>query len=85
MINQTCKNGYKICKISKENQEIIKIFLSKSFFQAVKIKKSFTNQNKDTKVYWNIYPISKNEIKLGIWKETPFDSLSKFYFKEKKQ
>ena len=37
------------------------------------------NQNKDTDTYYNIYPISKNEIKLGIWKESPYDSLSKFF------
>lgn len=85
MVNQICKNGYKICQISKENKKILKIFLSKSFIQAVNIKKSFANQNKNTKTYWNIYPISKSEIKLGIWKESPLDSLSKFYFKEKKQ
>jgi len=79
MINQLNKNGYKICKICKKTKKILKVFLTHSFTQSVKLKKVFQNQNKDTDTYYNIYPISKNEIKLGIWKESPYDSLSKFF------
>lgn len=84
MVNQTSKNGYKVCKIFKKNQTVLKIFLCKSFVQAVKIKESFTNQEKNKNTYWNIYPISNNDIKTGIWKECPFNNLSK-YIKGEKQ
>lgn len=67
--------GYKICsKIGKLPYE--ERFLTYTYKQAVYAKKVFLTYgitSKKHKPQWHIFPITKAEVKQGIWRQVPFD------------
>ena len=66
--------GYKICSQEQPNKPFETRFKVHSFRTASEIKKRyvvFQQYFKRRKVY-HIYPISKQEVRQGIWRELPF-------------
>ncbi len=69
--------GYKVCYREKHGKEFVRKFITKTYRQAVEIKKIYqletmTIVKQFNHPTWNIFPITKKEVKAGIWKEDPF-------------
>ena len=66
--------GYKICYKEKYKKHYVKQFITHSYKQAVKIKKDYLKEDNLLlkKPVWHIIPITKSEIRDGIWREVPF-------------
>jgi len=72
--------GYKICYREKGSPEYIERFLTYSYRQAVKVKQMYVKWPNMAcignmtikKPTWYIIPITKKEVKAGIWRQVPF-------------
>ncbi len=71
--------GYKVCYIEKHKRRPHKRFITHSYKKAVEAKQAYyrypppDRDGKDiVNVKWEIYPITKQEVKNGIWYEVPF-------------
>ena len=72
--------GYKIGY--RENGSLLfnRLFITRSYNQAVSMRnyyRRYIKQERDTKrplinPFWEILPITKKEIRAGIWEEPPF-------------
>lgn len=66
--------GYKICYTQKpiKNKYVTKFHIH-SFRRAMRIKREYVarRKKKHNKITWHVIPITKTEVKRGIWK-TPF-------------
>ena len=66
--------GYKICYTEKPlKKRYVTQFKVRSFRRAMKIKREYVAKRriKHSKKTWHVVPITKREVKLGIWKK-PF-------------
>ena len=66
--------GYKICYTKKPyKNHYVTRFKVCSFRHAVRIKREYVarRKKKHNKITWHVIPITKAEVKRGIWK-TPF-------------
>lgn len=68
--------GYKICRVKKKGKSKNTLFKAYTYNQAVKMKRLIL---RNTRLYpkekyetWHIIPISKSEVRSGIWREDPF-------------
>lgn len=72
--------GYKVCYREKGCKEYIRHFLTYTYNQALLAKKAFRKYPQKSrednhllnKPYWVIIPVTKSEVKDGIWHEVPF-------------
>ena len=66
--------GYKICYTKKPyKKQYVTKFLVHSFRRAMRIKREYvtTRPHKRNKRTWHILPITRAEVKRGVWKK-PF-------------
>ena len=73
--------GYKICYKEKGSKEPTLVFKVYSFRRAKSIKETFTkltpvytypDEKPLKKITWMIIPITRKEVKDGIWRQCPF-------------
>lgn len=66
--------GYKVC-YKERNKPYKTKFITHSYKQAVKAKQGYVRYPLEfcnKKVVWHILPISRKEVKNGIWRQSPF-------------
>ena len=66
--------GYKICYQERGSKELITKFMTHNYKLAVKYKLYYV-RCKDIKLKkptWCIIPITRKEVKAGIWRQVPF-------------
>jgi len=74
----TSKYGYKVCFKKSRDAPFTYRFLTHSYKQAVDIKRYYYHSpppdDNDKLIIskWYILPITKKDIKSGIWREVPF-------------
>ena len=74
--NLNNKYGYKIC--SKERKGPYQTrFMTHSYKSAARIKRAYVNLplcklKKKQRYTWHIIPITKREVKRGLWRQNPF-------------
>lgn len=72
--------GYKVCYKEKHTKRYIRYFLTYTYKQAVRAKQGYVRfpqlSREDNhilkKPVWHIIPITKFEVRDGIWREVPF-------------
>lgn len=69
-INIHSKYGYKVCKLDVKSKTYIDKFYTRSYKQAVYMKKLYYRFNKTKNVKIHIFAIKKKE--LNVWREVPF-------------
>ena len=86
--------GYKVCYREKGCKEYIRHFLTYTYNQALKARRYYRKYPQTSrednhllnKPYWVIIPVTKSEVKDGIWHEVPFwKQIGLFSFITKKQ
>ena len=79
-MNKSNPYGYKVCYREKGCKEYIRHFLTYTYNQALRARsyyrkypqKAREDNHPLTKPYWVIIPVTKSEVKDGIWHEVPF-------------
>ena len=80
--------GYKVCYKEKDRGEYIRYFLTYTYSQALLVRRycqKYERRSREdnqllNKPYWVIIPITKSEVKDGIWHEVPFWKQMGFLF-----
>ena len=75
------KFGYKVCQGNKLDKSFIRLlFITRKYSTAKQVKEyhlNYTRKNLPKKLVkrttYSIIPITKLEVKKGIWKQCPFD------------
>ena len=88
MMNKYNPYGYKVCYKEKYCSEYIKHFKAYTYSQALSARRYYRKYEKKTrednhllkKPYWVIIPITKSEVKDGIWHEVPFWKQTGFFY-----
>ena len=86
-MNKSNPYGYKVCYKEKDRDEYTRHFLTYTYSQALSArryyrkyeKKSIEDNSPLKKPYWVIIPITKSEVKDGIWHEVPFWKQTGFF------
>ena len=81
-------NGYKLCYKEKGSRAYIRHFLTCTYMQArsmLRHYKRYPQKSKEDnhllkKPNWVIIPITKSEVKDGIWHEVPFWKQTGFFY-----
>lgn len=79
-VSMTNPYGYKVCYQEKAKKQIIRHFITHTYKQAKDIKRHYLlypplsriDNHVLKKPTWFIIPISKREVRDGIWRECPF-------------
>ena len=79
-MNKSNPYGYKVCYRENGCKDFIRHFLSYTYNQALRAmnyfrkypQKSRADNHTIRKPYWVIIPVTKSEVKDGIWHEVPF-------------
>lgn len=72
--------GYKICYREAGSKEYVKHFMTYNFRQAIRAltyyklypPRAREDDHKLNNPTWTIIPISRDEVRAGIWREVPF-------------
>ena len=75
------KFGYKVCQNNKLDKSYVRVlFITRKYATAKQVKEyhlKYTRKNLPKKLIkrttYSIIPITKYEVKKGIWKQCPFD------------
>ena len=79
--------GYKVCYKEKDRSEYIRHFKAYTYSQALSARRYYRKYRQKSrednhllkKSYWVIIPITKSEVKDGIWHEVPFWKRNGFF------
>ncbi len=68
------KYGYKVCYTEKHYKNLHTRFKTRTYKQAVEMKRFYYTYPPDNikRPKWFVIPISKSEVRNGIWRENPF-------------
>lgn len=72
--------GYKVCYREEGSERYVRYFLTYTYKQAIKAIDGYIRSppkeretgRKLNNPHWKIIPVSRNEVRAGIWRETPF-------------